>query len=514
MESDDLAQNIRQFFLKEYNGSSDNPNTFLAFEPLGLMVSPDDFKHDGVFNPTLAQQQISIMADVVPEIDDTFEKDAMNKISDQYGSLTGDGNHLSGSLMFCSDNLNGENTDAYVALFGNLKSTAQQKFSQSAEQASVLDPSSTVAQCNVYPSTWYDASSPIWQTKSFQQTQTQPATHQPPNRLNFVWKLNPSVMVMNNDVHIRHLLVNHPTLFQMRTLHTSTEVPTGVLLQQPSAAEHPAASPSFRSTAMKTNIPRPGMFSEKAETSAASDVQPAAVVNTTNQNPPLIDKSNYRILRSSLPFSQMVNLNRVVGLNTNVVTNPVNTSQFTINFSYSLVTIERDWMYQPLLDKAELWYALTMKAGEYSSGENSSANKGLLRCIPKAMIVVKDVTISASWSDADKQSAASAYGFGCFNISNSQPISSSTNNQLVAPGIQIIAWVCEVLPKLPLNDDPGMKDMSTNAGNQNSTNPTDTGNIDSTISPPINNDPESNNNTGVDNSAASTGGAPSTLPGG
>lgn len=513
MESDDLVQNIRKFFLQQYNGSTDNPNTFLAFEPLGLMVSPDDFKHDGVFNPTLAQQQISIMADVVPVIDDTFEKDAMNKISDQYGSLTGDGNHLSGSMMFCSDNLNGDNTDEYVALFGNLKSTAQQKFSQSAEQASVLDPSSTVAQCNVYPSTWYDVNSPIWQAKSFQQTETQASTNQPPNRLKFTWKLNPSAVVMNNDVHIQHLLVNHAALFKMNTLNPGTVAPTRVSVQQPAGAARPIESPLLRTTVMAKNMSRAGTVSANT-TASAGVVPPAEDMATTNQNPPLINKSNYRLLRNTLPFSQMVNLNRVVGLNTNVVSNPVNSSQFTISFSYSLVTIERDWLYQPLLDKAELWYALTMKAGEYSSGENSSANKGLLRCIPKAMIVVKDVAISASWSDADKKSADSAYGFGCFNISNSQPINSSTSNQLMAPGIQIIAWVCEVLPKLPLNDDPGMKDMSSNTGNTGSTTSTDTGNTDSTASPSINTDSGSNNNTGGDSNTPSTSNTPASSPGG
>jgi hypothetical protein len=264
---------------------------------------------------------------------------------------------------------------------------------------------------------------------------------------------------------------------------------------------------------MMKNMSRAGTI--PANTSISADVVPASPGGVTpNSDPPLINKSNYRLLRNALPFSQMVNLNRVVGLNTNVVSNPVNSSQFTISFSYSLVTIERDWLYQPLLDKAELWYALTMKAGEYSSGENSSANKGLLRCIPKAMIVVKDVAISASWSDADKKSADSAYGFGCFNISNSQPINSSTNNQLMAPGIQIIAWICEVLPKLPLNDDPGMKDMSSNAGSQSATTSTDTGHADSTTSSSINTDSGSNNSTGSDSNTSSTNNTTASSAGG
>src|ERR1700744_3994379 len=94
MEPENFIQQIHDFFLSQYNGTLDGTNTFLAFEPLGLMVSPDDFQFNGSFNPTVAQQQVSIMADTVPAISDVFEPDALNKISDQYGQLVGDGENM------------------------------------------------------------------------------------------------------------------------------------------------------------------------------------------------------------------------------------------------------------------------------------------------------------------------------------------------------------------------------------------------------------------------------------
>jgi len=201
-----------------------------------------------------------------------------------------------------------------------------------------------------------------------------------------------------------------------------------------------------------------------------------------------------------------VNVNRVIGLNNNAVTQPVNSSQFSVDFSYSLVRIERDWMYQPLIDKASIWYSLTNLAGDYSTGENSTNNQGLLRCIPKAMIVVKDLNISAQWSAADIQMAASSFGFGCFNISSSPPITSASQ-QLSAPGIQVIAWICEVLPQLPVNSDPGMVSAATATTPASTTNTTTTDPSTGTQTTPTGNDgtsTDSSTTTASDNPATNT----------
>ncbi|TAN01484.1 MAG: hypothetical protein EPN39_02040 [Chitinophagaceae bacterium] len=516
MDIDDLIQNIHQFFITQYGNSPDQSQTFLAFEPLGLMVSPDDFMHNGSFNPTLASQQISMIADVVPAISDAFQQDALNKISDQYSALTGDGNNLLGSIMLYSKNIDADQLDQYVALFGNLKANAQQRFSQSGEQASVLNPSLQVAACNVSPGTWYDKDSPIWQKKTFQQNQSQPINTPPPNQTKFVWKLNPNAQIMSNNLHIQHILLNHPTLLETTQLHTeSVETKVNPV---PVAAVPVQAKTAVASVQPETTLPTNVMLHSTVPqdnikvintgniSAAESENNSSQAVKPVDNGTPIINRTNYTVLRNTLPFSQMVNLNRVIGLNNNTVSQPVNSNQFTIDFSYSLVNIDRDWIYQPLLDKAALWYALTMRAGDFSTGNNDATNKGLLRCIPKAMIVVKDVTITATWSVTDKQLAASSYGFGCFNISGSQPI--NTNNQLIAPGIQIIAWICEVLPKLPLNDDPGLPVItSSDPGNQPQNTQNDSGanttSVNNEGTGPDANSTDSNSNSNTDNSTNS-----------
>lgn len=98
---------------------------------------------------------------------------------------------------------------------------------------------------------------------------------------------------------------------------------------------------------------------------------------------------------------------------------------------------------------------LTEKAGFYSTGEMSSSNNGVMRALPKAIIVIKDLKIKATQrSEDDKRAASSAIGLGAFNISGST--FDAASNSLTAPGIQIIGWGCEVLQKLPYNDDPNI----------------------------------------------------------
>jgi len=278
---------------------------------------------------------------------------------------------------------------------------------------------------------------------------------------------------------------------------------------EPAAAAPATTQPTTTSTATPVNrvmMERPMAFNmRQAQTTNTQSVQPMrsetimARPVITQATPLMLNKGNYSALRTAVPFSQMVNVNRVIGLTNNAVTQPVNSSQFSVDFSYSLVRIEREWMYQPLIDKASIWYSLTNLAGDYSTGKNSSDNQGLLRCVPKAMIVVKDLNISAQWSAEDIQMAASSFGFGCFNISNSPPITSASQ-QLSAPGIQVIAWICEVIPQLPVNSDPGMVGTTTATAPTSATGATTTNTSTQTTPTGSDNNDTNTSKTPTDNS--------------
>jgi hypothetical protein len=185
----------------------------------------------------------------------------------------------------------------------------------------------------------------------------------------------------------------------------------------------------------------------KSSIASTAFIQTPVKVNTV----PVIDKQLLHTIDNSLPLYQRIGLVRELGKPSNVQSQNVQASSgFELSFSYCMVTLQRPWMLPQVFNLSNIWYSLSEKAGFYSNGELSNTNKGVMRALPKAMIAIKDLTIRASqWSDDDKRAAASAIGFGAFNVTGS----TFTSNTLSAPGIQIIGWVCEVLPKLPLNDD-------------------------------------------------------------
>ena len=447
MELDDLIQNVKDFFLNQYKSSTTGTsNTFLAFEPLGHMISPDDFKFNGDFNQTVATEQLSLIADVVPAIDNTFMPDAIDTVSGGYGNLLT-------FISFNDNNIPADSLSQYMSLFGNIKSKATQAYSS---QASIQNPSEEIYVCNGSPSTWYDQNSQIWQHKNFStattaSTGTPPSLPAPPQPV--VWKLNPIATKIQQNAPVLHILNNPAIVNRLNLLRTNT------FIERPMAATvsaNPTSAVSQTTPATTEAAPHLAATPIIAKPMVtAAQPQPAATVVAANTtiNPALaLNKTAYRTINTSLPLNQMVLLNRAIGTPSNTQTGTVQSSQFSMDLDYSLVYLTRPWIDQDILREVKLWYSLTHKAGYYSTGANNATNNGILRAVPKAMIVIKNLNITAQWSVADKEAATSAYGLGAFNISNSN----FTNNTLSAPGIQIIGWVCEVLPELPINDDTAM----------------------------------------------------------
>jgi hypothetical protein len=70
--------------------------------------------------------------------------------------------------------------------------------------------------------------------------------------------------------------------------------------------------------------------------------------------------------------------------------------------------------------------------------------------IPTALVAIKSLTVSANWSGGDKTAAQSAVAVGVFSLAGSQ----FDGQTLSCPGIQIVAWVCTPTPLLPPNSPP------------------------------------------------------------
>jgi hypothetical protein len=133
---------------------------------------------------------------------------------------------------------------------------------------------------------------------------------------------------------------------------------------------------------------------------------------------------------------------------------PVTTSRLKATFKFLRVEIKRPWVNTTLLHLPG-WSIDGIAAGAISNGKTDN-NPGMLPLLPIAFIAVKDINISGSWSDSDRQAAGAALAggtnasFGPFTLSaNGSPAGTFNASSLVVPGIQIIAWICNVIPLLP-----------------------------------------------------------------
>jgi len=133
---------------------------------------------------------------------------------------------------------------------------------------------------------------------------------------------------------------------------------------------------------------------------------------------------------------------------------PVAATNLGTTFRYTRVTIQRPWIDHTLFHLPG-WSLGGIDKGSISTGQADN-NPGMMPLLPLSFIAVKDVVINGSWSDSDKQSANAAVAgnavasFGPMTISGGGAEASSFDgSSLKVPGIQIIAWICQVLPVLP-----------------------------------------------------------------
>ena len=130
-------------------------------------------------------------------------------------------------------------------------------------------------------------------------------------------------------------------------------------------------------------------------------------------------------------------------------------SSFTIELSCAVVSLTRDW-----LDTAwwsnPWWEVPGEQSGSWSAGDVSAAGQ-LIAAVPVAMVVVKDVNITATWSEQDSaQLATMPPALGPFALHSA----TFASGVLSIPGVQVVAWMCKVPPVLPpaLPDQPSITD--------------------------------------------------------
>jgi hypothetical protein len=81
--------------------------------------------------------------------------------------------------------------------------------------------------------------------------------------------------------------------------------------------------------------------------------------------------------------------------------------------------------------------------------------------LPAKLLLVKELSIRAAWSEQDRTFAQNSASLGPFSLINS----SFDKNELTAPGMQIIGWFCQVVPVLPPMADPAATGATATSGN-------------------------------------------------
>jgi hypothetical protein len=368
MHINDLIDKIKNHFTSVYNKGLKESNTFIAFEPLGQKISADDFKtDDGLFSDAMATDVISLLADVIPSIDDDFTPGGVTTVSGLYETILD-------SLKLYENNITGDKGPV-IELYSKLLLQARTQLDVS-KQASLISKMSYTYPCYAFPSDWYDKDKKeIWAT--FQSGKLEKEPLQQP--------VKPAIKATTKPIK----------KFGFWQSVSDKKTPSGIFQRITKVVDH---RKKVVMRAATVHVPTTPVIKE--------------VKNVTDNN-------------------------------------------FSIEFDYCFVSLKRPWLSSSLFYQFNNWYALTKNAGAYSTGENTTENKGLLCSIPKAMLVIKDLKINASWTADDRDAANKSKGLGFFNITNNR-FNKTNTNELVSEGIQVLGWVCEVLPKLPVYGDPNI----------------------------------------------------------
>lgn len=129
----------------------------------------------------------------------------------------------------------------------------------------------------------------------------------------------------------------------------------------------------------------------------------------------------------------------------NAPTKPVKTTTgSTITFEACLVRITRDWLFWPLLHDTG-WYVPGLSRGDVTR----PGAAGALTWLPTAMLVIRNLRITADWSSEDVAASEAATNFGPFTVTEK-----ITNGVLANPAMQVVGWLLESMTVLPPNDAP------------------------------------------------------------
>ena len=470
-----LMQQIHDYFLNlfQQHSTSTLGATFLLFEPIGTPMTPDMFKlhpTDATYMPALAVEQFSSLVNGIPDMSaDTFQR--TSKLVDDFYQVI-----LAGSLP----------VDSSDALFPAIKAQAAQKFEPTL--GSLLESLVQFHPSYATPTDWYDLSvGGNWTAYTFNSKQStstgivvRPPIIHPIRPWN--WRVLPSDIDPASPEHLARYIIN--------TEHTTN----------PGASETVHFSPSLLALAGQEIQP------VSPPSTVVSSVNPATVtVNPTTEVATHLSPEALRVplqaidrtvLTDAVPVSDHAIASPAGALNEGdiaarpmvrenvpissipireidsgetppripVVLQPrqvateltpliikysseqtVTTDTLSVSFNYCLVNVARPWFSEAFLS-LQNWYVTGYQAGAFSSG-TADNNAGLFPTLPVACLLIKDLQITAQWTQQDITVLRQSASLGPFSLVGRT--FDGTSATLTASGMQAIGWVCQVMPILP-----------------------------------------------------------------
>lgn len=422
-----LVQDFYNYFLNLYHQKATNAggaqSAFLAFEAIGTPLTPDMFQlQGGMFDKGLVIEQFSMQANRLPHIEGTTIQ--------THSLLTADGYY--GTILDQAAAL----PSADLGAFGAMKSAAQQSFRQAEQFYRTLGGGEYRPVLCTPPDWPMPSGAGAWTTREFKQTEkVTTGTPPPPRKIaNWQWRVAP--------MQLRVALANTRTLQETITV----KKPAPVTKAMPIAlkpAMTAATAVRRRNLAVAFGGAAPAASVGMAGTIAMRR-SPAALGAS-----PAVSSAMLSVARSDVMSLQ------VKELANQSTPQAVTSKSVSMKFDYCLVTGQRNWVSTPfLLSKA--WYVPGTKAGEFADG-TSGGDIHNLDVIPSAAIVVKNLSITADWSQEDRVALGgnSMTSFGPFSLVGKTY--DSVHGVLSNSGMQIVGWIFEVMPVMPPNSDPALK---------------------------------------------------------
>ena len=438
---------LKDFFTEKYADSIGNTNFYIAFEDCGFHLSQESFNDDisKQYSKNVEIEQLSHDCDYALPIGDT--------ILGHSSTISGSIELLRDTIKF-NDKLNSGGLEDLLAVFGNARTKLSGLLVSS---ASTVDGRSSFYRCNLNPDSFLDdTDGSIW--TPYTENWSFPSTPQPDGNPGSTWKIRPDLLL-----NLHQLSKSEATPSVEPQPNTKPQPDSGIfkkggwlsnVLNTTATVVGITAIEDVASTKVQPLLVKKPLMGILANNFLISNNLNIGDITSVGPDNPLVKT----LLSANLTHRDILVQRFMVSNDSgNKQDSPVQTSTVNISFKYCIVNILRPWFYREILDISQTWYCTGLSEGFFSTGMHTSDNNGKLPSIPVSMIMIKDLSISATFNAGDWEKAKSAIALDSLNIAEADFKDLGDNKHLIeSKGVQIIGWICEYLPKFPVISDPNL----------------------------------------------------------